>query len=242
MAFGLEECTLNSPQGNICQLKIKDLSPTQNAVGYDEINNKVERIRKKNSNELQDYLISRPVPIIIGNGNKFYLIDHHHLTHSLWKVAKGKNKSGMTTDNARVIVEVLRNWRQLRDYQFWKAMFEARWVYLFDHNGAGPLQPKELFKHVKDLLNDPYRSLSWLVRKRYGYVKSEAPFAEFLWADFFRIRMILDKDTLKNKKPAGDILINKLREEHRKELIDLAMFLASTPEAAGLPGYLGRGS
>ncbi len=148
----------------------------------------------------------------------------------------------MTTDNARVIVEVLRNWRQLRDYQFWKVMFEARWVYLFNHNGGGPLQPKELFKHVKDLLNDPYRSLSWLVRKRYGYLKSKAPFAEFLWADFFRIRMILDKDTLKNKKPSGDILINKLKEEDRRELIDLAMFLASTPEAAGLPGYLGRGS
>ena len=39
------------------------------------------------------------------------------------------------------------------------------------------------------LQNDPYRSLAGLVRMAGGYAKVEAPFSEFLWADFFRPRV-----------------------------------------------------
>jgi len=36
-----------------------------------------------------------------------------------------------------------------------------------------------------------------------------------------------------------EVLISNLSEDQRKELIDLAMAWAKSPEARGLPGYLG---
>jgi len=47
--------------------------------------------------------------------------------------------------------------------------------------------------------------------RRWGYGKRPHAFAEFLWANFFRIRIIIDE----------------------------AMHLARSPEAAGMPVYLG---
>jgi hypothetical protein len=66
-------------------------------------------------------------------------------------------------------------------------------------------------------------------------------FAEFLWANFFRIRIIIDNWILKDKIRGSDILISNLPAEHKKDIIDEAMHLARSPEAAGMPGYLDSG-
>jgi len=176
MDLDLEECTSKTPIGVRCQLKVAALTPTQNAVGLDEVNDKVARYSAKTKADLKDYLIVHPVPIVIGNGGKFYLTDHHHLANALWKTAEGKNKAGIDTKNARVAVTVLHNFASLKGYHFWKAMHEARLVYLYDHNGGGPIRPKDLLPHVKD---------------------------------------------------------------QRKDLIDMAMQWARSPEARGMPGYIG---
>ncbi len=239
MDFDLDECALKTAATTFCQMKVSDLSPTQNAIGFDEVNDKVERLRDKSASALRDYLLVHSIPIVIGNGKKFYVIDHHHLANSLWKVAKGKNKAGIDTANAAVVVQVMMNWRHLQGYHFWQSMFRARWVHLFHPNGGGPISPEKLCGHVKDLGNDPYRSLSWYVRKRYGYAKSEAPFAEFLWAEFFRHRMLLDDRILKGDIRESDFLIGELPEDARTALIDKAWNYTRSPEAAGLPGYLG---
>jgi hypothetical protein len=133
MDLDLEECTSTTPIGFRCHLKVAALTPTQNAVGLDEVNDKVARYSAKKQDDLKDYLIVHPVPVVIGNGGKFYLTDHHHLANALWKTAEGKNKAGIDTGNARVAVTVLHNLANLKDYHFWKAMQEARLVYLYDH-------------------------------------------------------------------------------------------------------------
>ena len=219
-------------------MKIADLAPTQNAVGFDEVNEKVGRLSGKGSNALKDYLLVHPIPIVIGNGGTFYVIDHHHLANTLWKVAKSKNKAGLDTENAIVVVQVMRNWRHLQGYHFWQSMSKARWVHLFEPNGGGPISPKNLHPHVKDLGNDPYRSLAWYVRKRYGYTKSQVPFAEFLLAGFCRQRILLNHRFFKNERQVSDFLIGDLPEDERTGLIDKAWNYARSPEAAGLPGYL----
>jgi len=239
MDFDLEKCTSKTSQGTFGQLNINDLSPTQNAVGFDEINDKVAKLAVKGGDSLKDYLLVHPIPVVIGNGGKFYVIDHHHLANTLWKVAKGKNKAGLNTEKSAVVVQVVRNWRHLQGYHFWHSMFKARWVHLFDPNGGGPISSQKLHQHVKDLGNDPYRSLSWYVRKRYGYAKSQEPFAEFLWAEFFRHRILLDDRILKDEVRESDFLINDLPEDARTALIDKAWNYTRSPEAAGLPGYLG---
>jgi hypothetical protein len=73
MDFDLEECTSKTPVGARCQLRVGALTPTQNAVGLDEVNDKVARYSAKSKDDLKDYLMVHPVPIVIGNGGKFYL-------------------------------------------------------------------------------------------------------------------------------------------------------------------------
>ena len=78
-----------------------------------------------------------------------------------------------------------------------------------------------------------------MVRTRYGYHKDPHPFAEFLWADFFRIRIIIDNWILKDKNRGKDALISNLPEDQRKDLIDAAMQWSKSPEARGMQGYIG---
>lgn len=241
MDFDYEECTPTAHRGGqLYQLRVADLHPTQCGVGMDEVNARVESMRKKSHDDLLAYLITRPVPIVIGNTDKYYLTDHHHLARAVWEVAHGKNEAGIDESNARVAVEVIYNWAVLKDYNFWKTMHDNRWLYLFDHMGGGPLQPSALPAHVKDLRNDPYRGLAWYVRTHFGYNKMPADFAEFQWAQFFRMRMILDNRLLKNQIEDVDILLAKMKDADRQALIEEAIHLANSSEAAGLPGYNGK--
>ena len=56
------------------------------------------------------------------------------------------------------------------------------------------------------------------------------------------MRMILDNRVLRNQIDDTDILISRMSDEDRQAIIAEAVHLASSPEAAGLPGYVGRGS
>jgi len=223
-----------SPQGTLGRLKLSQLMPTQNAVGMDEVNVKVEKIKDKSDSALEDYLLPRAVPVIIGNDGRYYLIDHHHLSISLWR-AKG---------DMDIPVVVTRNWNPIEGKHFWKAMAASNWVYPFDAMGAGPSNPSTLKQHVKDLDNDLYRSLSWIVREAYGYVKdpNNAIFAEFKWGSFFRTRVIFDAQLTCNKNCMEMTLadIEKDDPDDYNEKINYAKYLANSPEAAGLPGFVGR--
>ncbi len=44
-------------------------------------------------------------------------------------------------------------------------------------------------RSVKDLVDDPFRSLAGELRRVGGFAKDTTPFSEFLWADFLRRRM-----------------------------------------------------
>ncbi|QKS30741.1 MAG: hypothetical protein FAZ92_01250 [Accumulibacter sp.] len=240
MDFDYEECSGKAHRsGELYQIKVSELHPTQCAVGLDEVYARVESMRRKSHDDLTAYLLTRPVPVVIGRDNKFCLTDHHHLARAVWETAKGKNDAGITTDNARVVVEVLYNWSVLKEYNFWKAMHDAAWVYLFDQNGGGPLQPAQLPTHIKDLRNDPYRGLAWYVRSNFGYSKRPTDFAEFRWAQYFRMRMVLDNDILRNETRTTDVLLSEMKEEDRKRIVEQAIAFARSPEAAGLPGYSG---
>ncbi len=199
----LPKCTATDPQGTIARLKVSQLKPTQNAVGMDEIHAKVKKIEKKSTSKLQDYLLQRTVPIIIGNDGKFYLIDHHHLATSIW----------LACGDIDLPVEVVRNWNPIKSMRFWKAMVRSNWVYPFAADGGGPQNPESLKKHIKDLDNDIYRSLSWVVRQEFGYVKSpdNAIFAEFKWGSFFRTRVLFD-ELLKCKKNCGAITLKDIEK------------------------------
>jgi hypothetical protein len=73
-----------------------------------------------------------------------------------------------------------------------------------------------------------------------AYAKMPADFAEFQWAQFFRTRLILDNRLLSNQIEDVDILLSRMKDDVRQEIIEEAISLARSDEAAGLPGYGGR--
>jgi hypothetical protein len=111
MNFELPELTAETPQGVLCQVKVGKLKPTQNAVGFDEVNDGIARYSAKSKEDLRDSLLVHPVPVVIGNGGQFHVTDHHHLDNALWKTAEGENAAGIDTKNARVVVMVQHNLR-----------------------------------------------------------------------------------------------------------------------------------
>ena len=223
-------------------MRVRNLSPTQFAVGKAEVAVRSARMHKrftKDSRLLHDYLRVRPVPVVV-RGSKVYLVDHHHLVRALYDAlheACGRDIC--------LYVRVMANASTLEEVYFWKSMHEQHWVYLFDHAGAGPQQPQTLPVHIKKLAFDPYRSLAWIVREHHGYIKTTAPFSEFRWANFFRTRILLDQDILSGRHTFDDFAFavdahgDLHLSDDGKEVIEEALYLATSDEARGLPGFRG---
>lgn len=182
----------------------------------------------------------RPVPVVILN-DKFYVIDHHHLVRALYEALHDELGGKIC-----VLVTVVWNATPvLSDVCFWKTMHERNWVYFYGRDGGGPKPPKNLPKKIQDLQYDAYRSLAWIVPSKQGYIKNEGPFSEFRWADFFRKRILVDKDVLAGKSSFDDFAFI-VDEQGRLELtgdgeevLEDAMNLVRSPDAHGLPGYIG---
>ena len=142
----LPECDPGTPQGTMARLNLSQLRPTQNAVGMDEINDKVKRFEKKSGEKLEGYLLERPIPVIIGRKDKYYLIDHHHLAVSVLR----------SHGDIAVPVEVVRNWAPIKGFHFWKAMAKHHWLYPFATDGGGPVPVDSMAEHLDELGNDIY--------------------------------------------------------------------------------------
>jgi hypothetical protein len=98
-------------------------------------------------------------------------------------------------------------------------MNAAVWVHPIDQNGK-LCSFADIPDHLEKLRDDPYRSLAGYVRNAGGYEKTPTAFAEFLWADFFRVRVLIGPT-----RPAF------------QHSVDQALTLATSPAAAHLPGY-----
>ena len=100
-------------------------------------------------------------------------------------------------------------------------MAVAHWVHPIDCTGK-PRPFEEIPDHLEKWVDDPYRPLAGYVRDAGGFEKTPTAFAEFLWADFFRPR----------------VAIGPTRPVFNKS-VDGAMRIASSADAAHLPGYKG---
>lgn len=197
------------PAGARSLVDVQSLHPTQFAVGMGEVRMRAARLLGMKVKKRESYLRSKEVPVVIGPGGVPFIVDRHHLVRLLLD----------TKLRSQAYAVVRANWRDLAPDEFWKRLRENHWVYLYDERGQGPLSPSDLPKSVAGLKDDPYRTLAWLVRERGGYAKTEVPFAEFQWANFFRTRIA--EKALANLKDAEA----------------LAFKLASSLEASALPGF-----
>jgi hypothetical protein len=198
------------PAQSRCVVAIDAVRPTQFAVGYREVEERAQNIVGKSPKKLKKYMEEHLPLLVVGPGGVPYLIDGHHLALALL--------NHRVADRFEARIEA--NWRTLGPAEFWKNMQQRGWVYLYDNQGHGPLAPDRLPRKVADLTDDPYRALAWAVRKRGGYQKTNASFAEFRWASYFRTRIPIGS-------APGDF----------DRAIDAALKISHLPEAKNLPGY-----
>ena len=192
------------------EVAIHGLRPTQITVGMIEVHDKREHLLGLKKSEQQDFLAAHPIPAVWGPDGRLYITDHHHL---------GRAAAEAGVETGFFLVE--EDFSKLAIADFWPKMQAAQWVHPIDQNGQ-PRTFQDIPDHLEKLRDDPYRSLAGYVRNAGGYEKTAAAYAEFQWADFFRPR----------------IGIGDTRPEFHQS-VDSAVKLATSSEAAHLPGYLG---
>jgi hypothetical protein len=195
-------------------LPLDALRPTQGAVGMRAVaakRRKVER-RADCDKAITRYLEKRPIPAVRGPGNGYYIIDHHHLSMAL-------HQSEVTEAFVRVVGDLSR----LPRADFWRRMAARGCLHPFNQYGER-IHPSALPSAISHLKRDTYRDLAWSIREAGGFVKSDLPYAEFRWAQFFRSRI-----------PPTSVLRDF---EHAH---DRGMMLARSEAASHLSGFVGIG-
>lgn len=158
-------------------VSVSDLRPTQMTVGLREVARKRRDIRAMTAGKAGAFLAGHSMPAVIGPKDRYHIVDHHHLALALQQ-----------EQIEQVLVTVICDLSTLDKDAFLTVLDNRAWMHPFD--AAGKRRPyKELPSTIGDLVDDPFRSLAGEVRRLGGYAKDTTPFAEFLWADFFRRRM-----------------------------------------------------
>lgn len=195
---------------HLVKVPLDEILPTQVAVGYQEVHLKRQEWASLTTKKKAELIDSHWFPSIIGPEKKYYIIDHHHLGLALYQEGQ-KN----------VLLTVLKDLSWLDEQTFWKVMEFSQWVHPYDEHG-NRLEYQALPKKVSELKDDPYRSLAGLARNQGAYAKENTPFAEFMWADYFRLHIKL-----------------KTIENSMAKAVEQALDLAKNPTASYLPGWSG---
>jgi hypothetical protein len=161
------------------ECKIENLYPTQITVGLIEVSDKCIEFLSLEKRQRRDFLFEHSIPAILGPKDRLYITDHHHLALAAWHTK---------VERAFFLVEA--NLSRLDIKEFWREMIKNHWAHPIDWHGE-KRSIAEIPSHVSGLCDDIYRSLAGYVRNAGGYEKTPTAFAEFLWADFFRERVII---------------------------------------------------
>jgi hypothetical protein len=202
----------NPREPTVHPIPILDLRPTQMTVGMREVKEKRKRFREKGKKQ-GEMIGKHMIPVVRGPDKRYYVVDHHHLARALHD--EGVND---------ILVTVIGDLTMVERDAFWGVMDNKRWVYPYDVKGVRR-RFEDLPKTIKDLKDDPYRSLAGELRRAGGFAKDTTPFSEFLWADFLRRR-----------------IARKMVEEHFSKALEKALEAAKSHDAIYLPGWCGPAS
>ncbi|SOC91896.1 hypothetical protein SAMN05216358_2029 [Rhizobium sp. AN5] len=195
---------------HLTPVEITSLKPTQMTVGLREVEDKRRQWAAIREEKGADFLGHHMVPVVLGHKQRLYLVDHHHLALAL-------HEEGVK----HVLTSIVADLSHLGRQEFWSVMDHRNFVYPFGVDGVRhPIE--NLPKRIVDLEDDPFRALAGAVRDAGGFAKINAPFSEFLWADFLRRRV------------GG----KKLRHSF-EDAVEEAMQLARSRDARHLPGWCG---
>jgi len=218
MAGEIGLCDFNDiGAGDVCKINhVEALHPTQFAVGREAAQCKaINQLQAKfDSGHLQKYLEAekRRIPVILGPGEKkgearLYITDRHHLSAS-YLFAKDNiktRKKQRQFSNNKLVIIVIYDWRFLEAQDFWILMEKMELAWSFDEHGIKKvLSSEHPPSDIRDLKDDPFRTISRWVRTGAGYIKpnNAVNFLEFKWANFLR-EQCHEKD---NKAVCSDLV------------------------------------
>ncbi|ACV36580.1 ParB/Srx family N-terminal domain-containing protein [Accumulibacter sp.] len=242
-----------------CWIDVKDLHPTQSAVGMGAAACKSGKItRKAKDGKLNDWLLedNRWVPLVRGPGGKFYLTDHHHLSAAVYN-------ADIPDKQKKLYAYLLRDWSTMKEDAFWKNMEKENLTWLKSPDGLA-ISPKDLPSKISRLQDDPLRTLSAWVRGSCGYVKCNPPgvtdedaegtcaaqysdvacasayFLEFKWAAHHatvpEVKAALSESgACSQQAPLNQECLDRQREKLAKAL-PAAMTAAAAPAAQAIVG------
>jgi len=192
---------------HVISVDLDKIRPTQVSIGYEEVIKKRSEWRKLSKKDRKALLNSHWFPSVTGPKGEHFIVDHHHLGLALH-----------LEEQSKVNLTVLKDFSMLNTETFWRVMEFHQWVHPYDERG-NRIPFSKIPVNVSQLRDDPYRSLAGLARDHGAFAKDLTPYSEFLWADFFRVR--IDKKFLKK----WDLAIEK------------ALICAQKQEASYLPGW-----
>ena len=189
---------------------LTQLRPTQMTIGFREVEERRKRWREREGKKLESFFGSHMIPVVLGPKKRHYVIDHHHLARSL-----------MDEGVRDIFVTVVARLENLSEDAFWVVLDNRAWMHPFDAKGRR--RPYSEIPHsIRELEDDPFRSLAGALRRAGGYSKETTPFSEFLWADFLRRR-------IKRHEAKHDF----------DAALEKALRLAKGGDAEYLPGWCG---
>ncbi|MFG1414102.1 ParB-like protein [Xanthobacter sp. VTT E-85241] len=195
-------------------IAIDDLHPTQLTLGMSEVTRRAKRMAALDKDDLDDLVHKRPVPCVIGPKGQLYMIDHHHLCRALLLCGR--------TTAVQDIAGTL-DWSHMNADEFWPAMDRAGMCWPIDADGNRRPYVR-IPGHVRELTDNPWRTLARGVRGTAFRDDDDTPFKEFMWGEYFRTFMS-----------------KRLIETSLDLAEDLALKLALLDEAQDLPGYIAKG-
>lgn len=219
--------------------RISALRPTQLTLGLDHVEEKM-RVTQQHADEgavlgaghnparplvprnpdlgadsgVRQFMRKHPIRTIVGPGHALFIVDHHHWARA-W--------TELDIDEAPV--EIVADLHAMDSWSFWRRMRKLGHVHLYDHNGRWQ-SLAALPEHVREMHDDPYRSLAAFARNAGAYRKPRNAEGDFAWAGFFRKQVVEDL-----KSPAGFA-----------RGLARAIRIARSPVARELPGYRGPGA
>ncbi|MEX0344598.1 MAG: ParB-like protein [Rhizobiaceae bacterium] len=189
-------------------VRIAELKPTQMTLGMYFVSLNLDGFQELSKKRFKKLVERKVVPAVRGPDKHYWMIDRHHFCRSLYE-------RGETSANVKKVLDC----SHLGEKEFAHVMEKSGLIHPYNEAGDR-LGFSDLPTKISELTDDPYRTLAGLVREHGGYRKEKRPYAEFLWADFYRERV--DRHLL-----TGNF----------SDAVQLAVDLAGSNEASHLPGW-----
>lgn len=189
---------------------IEKLRPTQITVGRREVEERRKSWRARKGKKASAFFDTHMIPVVIGPKKHAYVVDHHHLALAL-----------MEEGLKEIFVSPIAHLDRLEVDAFWFVLDSRGWMHPFDEDGRR--RPYgDIPRSLREMVDDPFRSLAGALRRAGGFAKETTPYNEFLWADFLRRRIRL-----------------RLVRKDFDAALEEALRLARSSEADYLPGWCG---